>query len=76
MTRTLEQIQELRKRHAIEELTDFLSTQNKSIRELTILEYQQRVAEGINTLWDKTRYEQDRTLVQIIQYDKSFMWDN
>lgn len=76
MTRTLEQIEELRRKHAIEVFTDFLIQTKKSIREVTGIEYQQRVAQGIVTLGEKTKREQDRTLIQIIQTDRSFMWDN
>lgn len=76
MTRTLEQIEELRRKHAIEVFIDFLIQTKKSIREVTWIEYQQRVAQGIVTLGDKSKREQDRTLIQIIQTDRSFMWDN
>lgn len=76
MTRTLEQIEELRRKHAIEVFTDFLIQTKKSIREVTWIEYQQRVAQWIVTLGEKTKREQDRALIQIIQTDRSFMWDN
>jgi len=45
MVRTLEQIEELRRKHAIEVFTDFLIQTKKSIKEVTGLEYQQRLAQ-------------------------------
>lgn len=76
MTRTLEQIEELRRKHAIEVFTDFLIQTKKSIREVTWIEYQQWIAQWIVTLGEKTKREQDRELIKIIQTDRSFMWDN
>lgn len=61
------QIYELRIKHSIEILSDFLLTTKKSIRTVTLLEYQQYLWSRINKLNEKTKRQQDEELDRAIQ---------
>ena len=67
MCRDDRQIYELRIKHSIEILSDFLLTTKKSIRTVTLLEYQQYLWSRINKLNEKTKRQQDEELDRAIQ---------
>lgn len=67
MYREDKQIYELRIKHSIEILSDFLLTTKKSIRTVTLLEYQQYLWSRISKLNEKTKRQQDEELDRAIQ---------
>lgn len=58
-------MEELHLKNSLIILSVFLSSTNKSIRDISLIEYQQRLWSQIDCLWDVGVRQQDRAIQQI-----------
>lgn len=67
MLKSLKEIQELKIKNSIEILSDFLSTTNRNIKQIQLIEYQQFLWTQITKLNDTTKKQQDANISEINQ---------
>lgn len=57
--------EELHLKNTLKMISDYLRTTSSSIKQITLLEFQQHIWWKIDSLWHASRREQDRTLTAI-----------